>query len=56
MNPIHREDKIEKYAHPDGGEDVKKTWSCKAIIIKRVAGKIEILLAPNEHDDHMGIP
>lgn len=56
MNHSDKPDKVEHYPHPDWGEEVKKTWSCKAIIIKRVVDKIEILLTPNEHDGHMSIP
>lgn len=54
-NPLI-EDHVEHYQHPELKVDVKRTWSCKAIIVRKIASKIEILLSRDEHDDHMSIP
>lgn len=49
-------DKIERYAHPEDGTTVKKTWSCKALIIEKRGAVTYILLVQNEHDGHWSLP
>lgn len=49
-------DKIETYPHPEDWAEVKKTWSCKALIFEKRGAVIHILLVPNEHDGHWSIP
>lgn len=49
-------DKIETYIHPEDGTVVKKTWSCKALIIEKKWAVTYILLVQNEHDWHWSVP
>ncbi len=49
-------DRIETYEHPEDKTEVKKTWSCKALIFEKRGKVIHILLVPNEHDGHWSIP
>jgi 8-oxo-dGTP pyrophosphatase MutT (NUDIX family) len=49
-------DKIETYIHPEDGTNVKKTWSCKALIFQKKWSVTHILLVQNEHDGHWSLP
>ncbi len=49
-------DKIEIYSHPEDHTQVKKTWSCKALIVEKKWSVRHILLVPSEHDGNWSIP
>lgn len=49
-------DKIEIYSHSETDEKVKKTWSCKAVVLEVREGVVYILLTPSEHDGQMSVP
>jgi ADP-ribose pyrophosphatase YjhB (NUDIX family) len=49
-------DKVELYTHLEDGTNVKKTWSCKALILQKKGAVTYILLVQNEHDEHWSLP